>query len=101
MTHIAPIASITFTSPINIEYSTSAHSAQLGQHESTMALFASDEEGYYSIEWDIPVLEDTVYIGIWADEYKIVCDYDGVFQLPKEAVRLLRANGFTITKEFE
>ena len=32
---------------------------------------------------------------------RTLCDYDGVFALPKEAIELLRRNGVIVSKEFE
>jgi hypothetical protein len=41
-------------------------------------------------------LEITEYIGIWHED-KRVTDYDGVFELPQEAIDLLKENGFDTT----
>ena len=50
---------------------------------------------YYFIEWDIQTLDECENIGIWCEEgTKTLRDYDGVFQLPDEAIELLKDNGF-------
>jgi hypothetical protein len=60
-----------------------------------MELFAYPD-GSYMIEWDIPTMDITEYIGIWHED-KRVTDYDGVFELPQEAIDLLKENGFDTT----
>ena len=64
-----------------------------------MELFAFDD-GTYSIEWDIPDLDITEEIGIRHNN-KTLTDYDGVFELPNEAIKLLENNGFIIPIEFK
>ena len=88
------IATKTFISSIVLERSITPILEQLGDHEYTMELL-DYENGAYAIEWDVPTLEETILIGIWVyPNTKIVSDYDGVFELPKEAVELLEENGF-------
>lgn len=84
------IAKKTFTSPIGLENSYT--NTYMGYHESTMELFAYPD-GSYGIEWDVPALEITEHIGIWHEDKKVT-DYDGVFELPKKAIDLLKENGF-------
>lgn len=92
MNSITSIAKKTFTSHLNSE--TSFASTSLGTHESTMELFLY-ADGSYGIEWDVPSLDTTEHIGIWVEDgTKTMCDYDGVFQLPKQAIELLEENGF-------
>ena len=88
------IETITHTTPINLEYSHGSISQ--GKHDWTMELhFENDNTGF--IEWDIPSLERTEYIGLWfeIDEHgkRTLSDYDGVFSLPSEAIELLRKHG--------
>lgn len=88
------IESITHTTPINLEYSHGTESQ--GKHGWTMDLyFDNDNTGF--IEWDIPSLERTEYIGLWfeidQDGKRTLSDYDGVFSLPSEAIELLRKHG--------
>ena len=59
-----------------------------------------DDNGRYFIEWDIPGMETTEYIGIEREDM-VLTGYDGVFEIPVEAIELLRENGFTVPKEFE
>lgn len=91
---------ITFFAHLVLERSITPKPEQLGGHECTMELFEY-ENGMYEIEWDVPALEMTEHIGIWIKEgTKIITDYDGVFDLPQEAVDLLKKNGFD-TSEVE
>lgn len=93
------IDTLTFTSPINREYSSAASCVPLGEHKSTMTLHAAQNRKKFFIEWDIPSLEETYEIGIWC-EGDILTDYDGLFSLPTQAVTLLRRNGITAPQEF-
>lgn len=89
------IATTEFTSPINRE--TTYSNERIGYGKSTLELF-KHSEGEYTIEWCYLVgtdNEDSVGIGIWCDNKKIVEDYDGVFELPKEVIDFLKENGFT------
>jgi hypothetical protein len=45
------------------------------------------------IEWSIPDMDEVVEIGIWTAGKKVT-DYDGVFELPKQAITLLKRNGY-------
>lgn len=82
----------TFVSPFYRE--TLFESIPLGEHESTMELF---EDG---IEWGIPALCDCVWIGLWFEDQTLT-DYDGVFELPKQAIELLEHAGYIISQEFK
>lgn len=95
------IAEKTFVSDLVLEYSYTPTPNLLGTYKSTMILY-KDTEDYYMIEWDIPELEDTWNIGLWTDpeDPRIIVDYDGLFELPKQAIELLKENGF-ITREVE
>lgn len=89
------IAEKIFTSELIYETSLSPVASKLGKHKSTMTLYSSDDPDYYFIEWDIPTLEIVENIGIWCeDDTKIICDYDGVFELSNEALEMLKENGF-------
>ena len=59
------------------------------------------EEGRYYIEWDIPNIQTTENIGIWVDQDGELTDYDGIFDLPAEAVKLLRDNNIKVSHDFE
>jgi len=62
-----------------------------------------DSFGNYNIEWAVMDenndIIDYTEIGIWT-KGKNVIEYDGVFKLPKEALKLLKKNGFK-TKDIE
>lgn len=68
----------------------------MGEHEFTMELFEFDgstkKDGRGSIEWDVPTLDETEQIGVWW-EGGVLVDYDGVFELPSEAIELLEHYG--------
>jgi len=85
----------TFRSPIGKE--TSYSNVQLSDDtESTLELFTNDD-GSYTIEWDIPELEETEHIGIFVDlNTKNIIDYDGVFEVPKQAIEFLKEQGFNV-----
>jgi hypothetical protein len=94
---VQEIAKITIK-PTHMVSEGSWGSRSVGKHASTMTLYA--EHNHYFIEWDIPELEICEHIGL-TFEHKTLVDYDGVFSLPKEAIRFLRKQGFRIPKEFE
>ena|SRR5690606_1874247 len=85
-----------FTSNINIDNGITI--IPQGEHTSTMELFTDDDGTPKGIEWDNPV--DTVWIGLWF-EGKELEDYDGVFELPPQAIKLVRKAGFEVPKDFE
>lgn len=77
------------------EYSHKSATDNLGEHESTVELWGNDGDDTYEIEWDIPSLEETEHIGIWCGEgTKEMCDYDGVFEIPKPIIAWLEELGF-------
>lgn len=91
------IAKITFKSPINIDDGHKNHSQ--GTHESTMELYHGSKTGVYVIEWIVDALDIVEHIGIYcSQEDKVITDYDGVFELPRQAIDMLKANGFTSTE---
>ncbi len=94
----ALIAEKTFTAQLISEGSWGAR--DIGNHESTMSFFLTSD-GYGFIEWDIPDIETTEQIGLWFENGNVLTDYDGVFSLPKEAIELLRSNGFVVGEDFE
>lgn len=97
------IDKLTFTSPVSREYSSSPTRQPLGEHESTMTLHRAPDGYRFAIEWDIPGLEMTEEIGLWCEagaNGPVLYDYDGVFELPAQAVTLLMRNGVTVPKEF-
>ena len=92
---------ITFKSPIYINDGHMNYAQ--GVHESTMELFSFTQgdciEPLIQIEWYGP--EDVVHMNI---EYysengiNIVTGYDGVFELPIQAIELLEKNDFDCTE---
>lgn len=95
------LAKIEFEAELVLEHTCTPIPTELGKHKHTMELY--DNDGYLGIEWiytDKDGDEGVTQIGITADYNKNVTDYDGVFSLPKEAIKLLHKAGFT-TKEVE
>lgn len=85
------IAELKFTSELVLERSITPNAQSLGVHESTMTLYKV-KKNQYCIDWISPVAH--AEIGIWTTDDKVVTEYDGVFELCKEAVKLLNDNGF-------
>jgi len=89
---------ITFKSPINIDNGYT--NIPQGEHESSMELIQYEDRGQIIvvIEWVVMALDSVEHIGIeWdlnGDGKKIVTGYDGVFELPEQAIQLLEKNGF-------
>ena len=96
-----PIASKTFTAELIKEGSWGER--ELGKHESTMDLYEVEgDAGRLGIEWDIPALDHVEEIGIWVemiDGKRTLCDYDGVFSLPAEAIELLESVGIVVPED--
>lgn len=90
---------VTFQSAINEENSWNSTTLS-NSTESTMEMFMpEDKNSEGSIEWDIPELDITVNIGVWFEKGRLV-DYDGVFDLPKEAIKLIRHSGLVVGRDF-
>lgn len=99
MSDVTKIGSKKFTAELVSQ--SSMRSTDLGKHESTMTLYAfNNQAGSAFIEWEIPDLEEVVDIGLSFDVRRNLLDYDGVFSLPREAVALLRKHGFKVGKDF-
>lgn len=87
---------LTFKSDINLDNGvTNAHQ---GYFTSTMELFRDDDNVPFLIEWDAKV--DFVSIGL-NFEGKNLIDYDGVFELPSQAIHMIRKSGYQVDKSFE
>jgi len=84
-----------FTSPIVKERSISPVAEQLGVHKSKMTLREGKENLF--IEWEISDLDEVVEIGIFTKGKKVY-DYDGVFELPKQAIALLKKSGLDVSE---
>lgn len=89
-----------FNSMISIERSSSANLEPVGELDSTMELWMEEGKAPTGIEWVVDDGEFVEDIGLWFDN-KILVDYDGVFSLPNEAIKLIRKAGFIVPKDFE
>lgn len=89
---------LTFTSPINVDNGFT--NVLQGEAESSMELYTSGNGTPVMIEWDVPELEMTEHIGLFFDG-RTLEDYDGVFELPIQAIKLIRKAGWTVPKFFE
>ena len=87
-----------FTSPVNIDNGTTNEFQ--GNFTSTMELFKNGKGTPTSIEWIVGDCEMVEHIGL-VFEGKELCDYDGVFELPKQAIKLIRKAGYIVSKDFE
>lgn len=93
------IDKIEFLSNINIDNGYVMN--PLGKMKSVMELY-SYSDGMFDekveIEWYVQQIDEIVTIGIEYDidktGKKIVTGYDGVFELPEQAIQLLEKNGF-------
>lgn len=108
------VKKIEFTAEITRETTMSPVLENLGKANCSMEFFAEHNGGIVatgrgSIEWIVEYLgtdgkpngdEDVEYIGVWWDA-KVLIDYDGVFTLPDEAIKLLRECGIKVPKDFE
>jgi hypothetical protein len=93
---------ISFISPINIDNGFT--NVPQGEMESTMELFhdrKNNDSG--CIEWVVDDGEFVENIGLFfegTNNLRLV-DYDGVFELPNEAIKMLRGLGYSVPKDFE
>ncbi len=96
------IATKQFKTQVN--YDNGFTSTECGIFDQTMELFSDadilEKPECYLIEWDIPAMEETLHINIVVDDDNNLIDYDGVFELPNEAIELLEANNIKISQEF-
>lgn len=94
------IATLTFSAELIQEGSWGQR--DMGKHESTMILYKSTHEtrSSFFIEWDVPALETCEQIGLTFQGKKLV-DYDGIFSLPREAIKLIRKAGFIVPRDME
>ncbi|MEX0597121.1 MAG: hypothetical protein WD512_11530 [Candidatus Paceibacterota bacterium] len=95
-----PSGNLQLTGKSELVLETFANVTPLGEHEFTMELFKDDQGVPTMIEWDVPSLEETEHIGLWFDG-KTLTDYDGVFELPIEAIKLIRKYGYSVPRDFE
>lgn len=96
------IATKTFKSSLIMEGSWGEQS--LGEHESVMELYLTEDKTRGFIEWDVPDLQELTEIGLWFQTYggkPMLVDYDGVFALPEEAIKMLEDVGVFVGTEFK
>ncbi len=87
-----------FTSNVNRDNGLT--NSSIGELTYSMELFKKDDGDCFFIEWDLPSIEETLTISLRFDEGNNLTDYDGVFELPIQAVTLLRKSGFHVSKRF-
>lgn len=71
----------------------------IGKYECTMELFTDDNGTPTMIEWDIPEMEHTEHIGLEFSGIHLE-GYDGVFELPSQAVQLIKKAGYKVGDDF-
>jgi hypothetical protein len=92
-----PLLTKEFTSPLVLEYS-AGPSHNLGVFHNRMSLIFDDPDYGHMIVWNYGKKapnEDETVIGLGLNG-RAVTDYDGVFELPREARELLIEAGFSL-----
>ena len=95
---VKPIATKEFTTELVLERTCTPVLENLGVYNNTMDLYIHDGCKSGLIEWTYENEDDdgVEHIGLWFDG-KTVTGYDGVFELPQEAIQLLEENGYDCT----
>ena len=96
------ITSKTFKSSLIMEGSWGTQS--LGEHQSVMELYLTEDKTRGFIEWDVADLQELTEIGLRFELYgddMVLTDYDGVFSLPAEAIKMLEETGVFVGTEFK
>lgn len=88
---------LVFHSPINME--NSFNSWRLADNAKCIMTLHEPKDANPYITWEIPELEMEEEIGL-TFYGKRLADYDGVFELPREAIKLLRQNGYVVPRDF-
>ena len=97
------VAKKEFESELFLEYSSTPNRTSLGMAKNTMTFYINDDGSRGAIEWEYDIVSNNDTeddggaedIGLWFDEgTKELRDYDGVFELPKQAIELLEENGY-------
>ena len=66
--------------------------------ESVMTLYVDEFGQTAHIEWEVEELGACENIGIFCHEKPyVISDYDGVFEVPEQAIQLLEENGFDVS----
>ena len=89
---------LTFKSPINIDNGFT--NVPQGTKTSTMELFIDEDGTPTAIEWDVNDGEFVECIGVWCEDKDLV-DYDGVFELPEQAIKLIEHAGYNVSDDFK
>lgn len=96
------VGALEFTSPINMENSFTQWNVAKKAKSVMELYFYKDQHGF--IEWCIDELDMVENIGLVFEFDKkgkrTLVDYDGIFALPKQAVKLLRKHGVVVGKDF-
>ena len=90
------IASLEFEAELVREYSAVATVDSLGRRKQTMTLYLQNERAGM-IEWIAGDDGEGACIGLIFEERRVV-DYDGVFSLPMQAVKLLESAGYNCSE---
>ena len=96
------VATKTFKSSLIMEGSWGTQS--LGEHQSVMELYLTEDKTRGFIEWDVADLQELTEIGLRFELYgddMVLTDYDGVFSLPAEAIKMLEETGVFVGTEFK
>ena len=100
--HPEPVARKEFTAAIVREHSNVPRPTPLGRSRCTMELFMRQDPGQAWIEWDSPDVDEYAEIGLTFDPgTRELLDYDGVFQLPPQAVEMLTEYGFKVPEDMQ
>lgn len=94
------IATKKFDSEIVLERSITPVVQNIGIYHSIMELFYFPEDNLCHIDWEIEDYDSITMEIELEDDTKNVTGYDGVFELPEQAIELLKENGFN-TEEVE
>ena len=92
-----------FTTELFLERSITPTREPLGECQNDMQMYINESKSKGAIDWNYlgpDGSEGGAGIGLWFENNTLV-DYDGVFELPKEAIKLIRSNGFRVPREFE
>ena len=96
------IGEMTFSSPISEENSYMQRSLAKRAKSIMRLYFDADDASCGSIEWEIPKLDRVEYVGLRfgcnAKGQRTLVDYDGVFSLPVQAMRLCERHGIDVTE---
>jgi hypothetical protein len=91
-----------FKQELNLQ--TSYSRIDLGMHFNRMELNIRPDGYGGCIIWNYgkqAADEDETIIGLSFNGNGELCDYDGVFELPKEAITLLRSNGYDLDEDMK